>query len=135
MKWEIIYDNGISVSEDSSFFSSIDKQNIRQIFFVSDEKTYYGINLKSKVFFINNKIFDFKIKGKVKDIIQYKRATFNFSSQVNQVESWNVGIEVENDDGEETYILCIFQNGKVFVYAKKQNKELNISDERTIPLN
>ena len=132
MKWFIEYINGKLVNEDQISFSQIKKKNALKIYFLG-KKNAYGIDLINKLFFVNKKIYDFKIKGDIIDFFQYKKSTLILNVNKNQIQSYNCGIKVEDDCFFYIYNMEIKKN-TISLICEKKNKSTNELEKRKILL-
>ena len=128
MKWIIELYTGKKIIEGKDLWDiSIPFKRI----YLTDGTNEYGF-FPNGLFFINNKIFDFKIK--IDDCIipiQFKTGMMKFSpsfSKKNDIVCWNIGFEC----GDYKYILRVMYNYQIFLEATK--KENDIINNRTIKL-
>lgn len=134
MRWKIVYRDGMELIEGDIHFLQADKKNIKFILFLDDNGNHYGVDIDGFLFFINNKKFDFNIKGDVKSFLQYKSASIDLTTNQNKIKSWNVGIEILNDENEERYILSIKKGGNVYLQASKRNLYSDTTQEKMLLL-
>jgi hypothetical protein len=133
MKWIVEYINGTSISEDEINFAFIEKQNIKQIYFI-DGSDIYGLNAVNKKFFINNIEYDFKIIKSPDKFIQYKTAQTIVNHNLSEILSWNLGFEIYTNNMIEKYVMSIAKNKEVFFIATRQDLKSQNIDERKIRL-
>jgi hypothetical protein len=131
MKWCVEYINGIYIDEETTSFNNIDKKNIKLIYFLNDNNAY-GFDLINRTFFVNNKIFDFKIKGEIVDIYQFKSAKLNINNNSCTINSWNLCVKVVDDDYRLKYIMSIGE--KIEVYASRVEIKSGKVDDKIIYL-
>src|SRR5574344_2300895 len=94
MHWEILTKNDILISEyDNSFLE--DTRDIKICYF-TDGNVFCGVkdNLN---FFINNKVFDFKLKQKITSFFQFKTQKYSLFNN-SQFIIYNVGINTIDDN-------------------------------------
>lgn len=115
MKWIIEYDNGIINEHDFSF-----KSNVYKIYF-TDGKNQYGFYYKTGKFFINNTIFDFKIKIDNYELIPFQHKTaalfFDPIKKENSIVAWHIGYDLINNDDKFNYRMSISKNNSVIFKA------------------
>ena len=61
MYWVVEYVNGKSISENDIQYKYIEKNNIKNLYYICDNDLYIGVNLIDGIFFINKNKYDFKI--------------------------------------------------------------------------
>lgn len=120
MHWEILTKNDILISEyDNSFLE--DTRDIKICYF-TDGNIFCGVkdNLN---FFINNKVFDFKLKQKITSFFQFKTQKYSLFNN-SQLIIYNVGINTVDDNYKYKYTMIIDDNTIKFKAEKFQEDKL-----------
>lgn len=120
MHWEILTKNDILISEyDNSFLE--DTRDIKICYF-TDGNVFCGVkdNLN---FFINNKVFDFKLKQKITSFFQFKTQKYSLFNN-SQFIIYNVGINTIDDNYRYKYTMIIDDNAIKFKAEKFQEDKL-----------
>jgi uncharacterized protein YaaW (UPF0174 family) len=120
MHWEILTKNDILISEyDNSFLE--DTRDIKICYF-TDGNVFCGVkdNLN---FFINNKVFDFKLKQKITSFFQFKTQKYSLFNN-SQLIIYNVGINTVDDNYKYKYTMIIDDNAIKFKAEKFQEDKL-----------
>lgn len=135
MIWVIEYNDGSIITENQTNFQHVDKQNVKYLYFLDQSfNNVYGINLEKMQFFVNNKTFDFKIKGTHAKLIQHKTASIHFGTELNHISSWNLGVEIISSQYMEKYMMSININNEVFLTAIRKELKSGKVDEKQIRL-
>lgn len=129
MHWEILTKNDILISEHNSSFLK-DMNDIKLCYF-TDGKNFYGVN-NDLTFFVNSKIFDFKISEKIISFFQFKSVKFDLIANEQNLK-YNIGINTESDTNICKYTMLIDVNIVQFI-AEKLNNKKEVIDRRVLIL-
>lgn len=132
MHWVKEFLNENKIDELNGYHFNYNDENVRKAYFMDKDNNIFGFYANG-IFFINNIKFDFKIKIGNNKIIpfQFKRCSINLNTNVNNIESWNIGFKVINDF--EYIYTIIIKKENVYFNAIKKNKE-TIIDEKNLLL-
>lgn len=134
MKWIIEFFNGKQFIEGKDNWDVSNIYAIKRIYF-KNKNNIFGFYVNGN-FFINNKIFDFKININ-NDIIpfQYKTGILQFSNVLNNnnIIAWNIGYKILCDFNYE-YTMVIKNNHDIFFKAIKRDLQNNIINIKEIKL-
>jgi len=114
--WSIETINGTLLNEDMAVLQNIETERIKYFYFQS-KKNCFGVNNKLE-FFINNQIFDFKLKQKILKFFQYKEVSHSLMFDVEDI-CYNIGIEAEDDNYQYKYTMIIKSETNVDFLAQK----------------
>lgn len=134
MQWVIEFVNGNKLIENNNMWDLSNISLIKRIYFI-DKHNVFGFYTNGH-FFINNKIFDFKIS--INNNItpfQYKTGIMHFSNEINKknIVAWNIGYKISCDFNYE-YTMIIKNNYKIFFKAVKKDLSNKIIDIKEMQL-
>jgi hypothetical protein len=121
LKFEFINDNDIVISTYYKYLMN-DVKHIKSCYF-TDGKSYYGVNNKLQ-FFINNNIFDFKLKQEINSYFQFKTIHHDLLNDFDNM-SYNVGINTNDNKYQYRYTMVIFNDIKIICQKYDNDKLIN----------
>lgn len=135
MIWVIEYIDGTAVSEEQMNFQFANKENAKYFYFLDQSyNTVYGFDVSEMRFFINNKKFDFKVKGNYLKLVQYKTASIHLAVDDHTVRSWNFGVETISTTHVEKYIMSITVDREVYLEAVRKDLVFGKVEEKKVRL-